>query len=161
MTKQIARRTIAKGAAWTAPLAVVAVAAPAYAASVKPPEIEGNSTGGKCPGQSTPYDFGFIVPLRVTGGGADSLTITNLTYNGVLLGPDDFCVSKANANLYVIAFASTSSANGNGSGTFDYSIVANGQTYNYTNASFSYQGTPPVANDIRQEACTAAGNCVD
>lgn len=161
MTKQISRRTVTKGAAWTAPMVTVAVAAPTFAASVPPPQIEGNSTGGKCPGQSTSYDFGFIVPLTITGSGADTLTITNVVYNGQILGPDDFCVAKVDDNHYVIAFASTSSANGVGGGTFDYTIVANGQTYNYTAATFSYDGTNPVPNDRRQTDCAAAGLCVD
>jgi hypothetical protein len=156
----LTRRTVAKGAAWTAPLVAVAVAAPAFAASVPPPTIKAGSTGGKCPGQSTDFEWGFVVPLETTGP-VDSLTVTNVVYNGQLLTPSEFCVSKASDTLFVISFDSTSSANGVGGGSFSYTLTYNGGTQTVTgDAQFSYYGTHPIRTDIRQATCTAAGNCV-
>lgn len=155
----LTRRTVAKGAAWTAPLVAVAVAAPAFAASVPPPTIKAGSTGGKCPGQSTDFEWGFIVPLETTGP-VDSLAVTNVVYNGQLLTPGEFCVSKASDTLFVISFDSTSSANGVGGGSFSYTLTYNGGTQTVSDtATFSYDGTHPIRIDIRQATCTAAGNC--
>ena len=155
----ISRRTVVQGAAWTAPMVAVAVAAPAYAASVPAPEIKSGTTGGKCPGQSTDFEWGFIVPLETTGP-VDSLTVTNVVYNGQLLAPGEFCVSKASDTLFVISFDSTSSANGVGGGSFSYTLTYNGGTQTVTgDATFAYNGTNPIRNDIRQATCTAAGNC--
>jgi hypothetical protein len=156
----LTRRSVVRGAAWTAPLVAVAVAAPAYAASVQPPEIKSGATGGKCPGQSTDFEWGFIVPLETTGP-VDTLTVSNVVYNGQQLVPGEFCVSKASDTLFVISFDSTSSANGVGGGSFNYTLTYNNGTQTVSDiATFSYDGTKPVRNDIRQATCTAAGNCV-
>lgn len=152
------RRTVVRGAAWTAPLVAVAVAAPAFAASVPPPTIKGDTTGGKCPGQSTDFQWGFVIPVETTGA-VDSLDITNLVYNGQALGPGEFCVAQASPTLFVISFDSTSSANGVGGGSFHYTLTYVGGTAE-GDATFSYNGTNPIRNDIRQATCTAAGNCV-
>jgi hypothetical protein len=138
----------------------VSVAAPAFAASAPPPTIKAGAEGGKCPGQSTDFEWGFIVPLETTGP-VDSLTVTNVVYNGQLLSPGEFCVSKASDTLFVISFDSTSSANGVGGGSFSYTLTYNGGTQTVSDtATFSYDGTHPIRNDIRQATCTAAGNCV-
>lgn len=153
----ITRRTVVRGAAWTAPLVAVGVAVPAFAASIPVPTVDGNSVGGKCPGQSTDFEWGFVVPVSTTGP-VNSLVITNLVYNGQLLGPGEFCVATAGPQLFVISFDSTSSANGVGGGTFDYTLTYVGGTATGT-ATFSYDGTNPIRQDIRDLTCTAAGNC--
>jgi hypothetical protein len=160
MTSQISRRTVARGAAWTAPIVAVAVAAPAVAASIPVPTIKPNATGGKCPGQSTDYAYGFVIPIETTGP-VTTLSVTNVLYNGTLLSPGDFCVAKVNDTLFVVSFNSTSSANGVGGGSFDYTVSygPGGTLTASDSATFSYNGTNPIRNDIRQETCTAAGNC--
>lgn len=156
----ISRRSVVRGAAWTAPLVAVAVSAPAYAASVSPPSIKPDAKGGKCPGQSTDFEWGYIVPLELTGP-VDSLVVSNISYNGVLLNETEFCVSRASDQLYVIAFDAKSSANASGVGNFGYTVTYNNGTQTFTGtASFSYNGTPPVRNDIRDAACYAASVCV-
>ena len=155
----VTRRTVVRGAAWTTPLIAVSVAAPAFAASVPPPTIKGNSVGGKCPGQSTDFEWGFVIPVETTGP-VETLNVTNLVYNGQVLSPSEFCVSKASDTLFVISFDSTSSANGVGGGTFSYSLTYNGGQVATGTRTFSYDGTNPIRNDIRQATCSAAGACV-
>ena len=65
-SRPISRRTVAKGAAWTAPVILGGVAAPAYAASGKTPIL---SIGGACkaPGNScNPFVKGYVVNLTIT-----------------------------------------------------------------------------------------------
>jgi hypothetical protein len=50
---KISRRTVARGAAWAAPIAAVATAAPAFAASCVPQVSFDPSRSCKCPGQSS------------------------------------------------------------------------------------------------------------
>ena len=78
----ISRRTVMKGAAWSAPLLVAAVAAPAYAASppLNPPKAFSSwgSTGGSvscrnCDGSSGKYTWSI-----------DNTSGSNLSYHGVL-----------------------------------------------------------------------------
>lgn len=62
----ISRRTVAKGAAWSAPVILGGVAAPAYAASGGSPML---SIGGACkaPGNScNPFRKGYVVTLTIT-----------------------------------------------------------------------------------------------
>lgn len=142
MTENTTRRTIVKGAAWAAPVVAIAVAAPAYATSIQPPQIQSGTKGGKCPGQSTDYEFGFIIPLDLTGP-VDSLVVSALTYNGEVI--TDFCTSMVSLSRFALTFDSTSSANGTGGGSFDYTVTYAGGTLTYTGtATFEYNGTHPV-----------------
>lgn len=76
--KPISRRTVAKGAAWTAPVILGGVAAPAYAASgTKPSIVPGPSC--KQPGNSCNKDFG------ISKGYVFIFTITNLSAKDVWL----------------------------------------------------------------------------
>lgn len=62
----ISRRTVAKGAAWSAPVILGGVAAPTYAASGGSPTL---SIGGACkaPGKSCkPFEKGYVVTLTIT-----------------------------------------------------------------------------------------------
>lgn len=65
-TKPVSRRTVAKGAAWAAPVILGGVAAPAYAASGPAPTL---SIGGACkaPGNScNPFVKGYVVTMTIT-----------------------------------------------------------------------------------------------
>lgn len=77
-SRPISRRTVAKGAAWTAPVILGGVAAPAYAASGGKPTIVG---GGMCklPGGSCSPDIkGYVT----------NYTVTNLSHNDLWLYTD-------------------------------------------------------------------------
>lgn len=64
-SRPISRRTVAKGAAWTAPVILGGVAAPAYASSGKKPVISGGPAcklpGGSCANWRKGYLFQFTV----------------------------------------------------------------------------------------------------
>ena len=153
-TSTLSRRNVVRGAAWTAPLVAVAVAAPAFAASVAPPTIKGTSTGGKCPGQSTDFEWGFIIPVDTTAP-VQSLVFTNVIYNGELVA--DFCQAQVSPTRFAITFDSNSSANGVGGGTFDYTLTyldGTGVAVVVSDtATFTYNGTHPVD----KPTCNAAG----
>lgn len=160
----ITRRTVVRGAAWTAPIVAVAVAAPAFAASVTipPPVIDGAVVGGKCPGQSTDFPYGFVIPVKLTSP-VQTFAVTNVIYNGDTV---DACTAPASSvptDLWAVSWNSTSSANGVGSGTFAYSgTYDNGVNPNTPFngvGTFSYDGTNPIDNQVRQAVCSAAGNC--
>lgn len=65
-TTPVSRRTVAKGAAWAAPVILGGAAAPAYASSGGPPTV---SIGGACkaPGAScAPFVKGYVVTMTIT-----------------------------------------------------------------------------------------------
>lgn len=157
------RRTVVRGAAWTAPIVAVAVAAPAFATSVviPPPVIKGSVEGGKCPGQSTDFEFGFVLPVTLTSK-AETFIVSNLTYNGDNVAACTAPAGTTPTDLFAVSFDSTSSANGSGSGSGTYS----GTYFNGTATvpfsgtfNFSYDGTHPIDIKVRDAVCTAAGNC--
>ena len=65
---QISRRTVARGVAWSAPIAVVATAAPAFATSPGcQPVLTFSNDSCKCPGQSADtQEFVYFVKFCVT-----------------------------------------------------------------------------------------------
>ena len=74
---QISRRTVARGVAWSAPIAAVGIAAPAFAASCAPQISFDNGRSCKCPGQSVgeeefAYYVGFCVNNNCNDGGQGS-----------------------------------------------------------------------------------------
>lgn len=81
--KPISRRTMAKGAAWTAPVILGGVAAPAYAASGGKPTI---TPGGHCkqPGNScNPIVKGYVFTYRITNTSSKTVYL----YTGGSYGP--------------------------------------------------------------------------
>jgi hypothetical protein len=79
------RRTLVKGAAWTAPAVVVATAAPAYAATRPPVAPPPEALGCKYPGDSTPWIKSYRVELCFTNSTSDEVdvVINSLTWRGV------------------------------------------------------------------------------
>jgi hypothetical protein len=79
------RRTLVKGAAWTAPAVVVATAAPAFAATRPPVAPPPDSFGCKYPGSSDPWNKSYRVELCFLNSTDEqvSVTITGLTWRGV------------------------------------------------------------------------------
>ena len=96
-SKTISRRTVAKGAAWTTPVILGGVAAPAYAASGQTPQL---SLGQACkaPGNScNPFRKGYVVPLTITNPSSKdiwvyvppTITTSGTTLNLQYAGYDD------------------------------------------------------------------------
>ena len=138
-SKPISRRTVAKGAAWTAPVILGGVAAPAYADSGPGPTI---TPGGNCklPGNSCdPLKFGYLFaftiqntsskPIYIYAGGTwptygprittvarDNKGALNLTYSGGYVGTtyydeDDTIMVPAGGTVNFTLYAkSTNSA---------------------------------------------------
>jgi hypothetical protein len=64
---KVSRRTVARGAAWSVPIAAVAVSAPAMAASCVPQISLDLGRSCKCPGQSSPgEEFVYYLAFCVT-----------------------------------------------------------------------------------------------
>jgi len=78
------RRTLVKGAAWTAPAIVVMSAAPAYAATRPPVAPPPDSFGCKYPGNSDPWEKSYRVELCFLNSTDEqvSVTINSLTWRG-------------------------------------------------------------------------------
>jgi hypothetical protein len=78
------RRTLVKGAAWTAPAVVVATAAPAFAATRPPVAPPPDSFGCKYPGNSTAWNKTYRVQICFLNSTSDavSVTITGVTWEG-------------------------------------------------------------------------------
>ncbi|UTT65369.1 hypothetical protein NMQ01_11685 [Janibacter sp. CX7] len=86
-SKPISRRTVAKGAAWTAPVILGGVAAPAYAASGGKPTIVPGSAckqpGNSCDSGSKPYGInkGYVMKFTITNTSAKDIWLyTGGTY---------------------------------------------------------------------------------
>jgi len=79
------RRTLVKGAAWTAPAVVIMSAAPAYAATRPPVAPPPDSFGCKYPGNSTPWTKSYRCQICFLNSTDEqvSVTITGLTWRGV------------------------------------------------------------------------------
>jgi hypothetical protein len=64
---KVSRRTVARGVAWSAPIAAVGVAAPAFAASKCTPEVTLSPLSCKCPGRSdVENEFVYYLKFCVT-----------------------------------------------------------------------------------------------
>jgi hypothetical protein len=77
---QISRRTVARGVAWSAPIAVMATAAPAFAASTPPVVASQCGTACKHPGagqNDKSYHFTFC--FKATAAGVDNNQVSILT----------------------------------------------------------------------------------
>lgn len=149
-SKPISRRTVAKGAAWTAPVILGGVAAPAYAASGSTPII---TAGPACklPGQScSPFSKGYIFLAKVENTSDKDIylyapaTVTpigdvdfTLNYNGAAVGsttygPGDTITIPAGQTV-ILTLNTTRSDSGNL--VFSFTI------------SFEWGHTPNPAND--------------
>lgn len=78
MPTSISRRTLAKGAAWTAPVVAIATAAPRVAASALVTIAQGGDAcklpGNSCAGEG--YSKGYLQPLMITNSSQETVTIT-------------------------------------------------------------------------------------
>ncbi len=139
----LSRRTLVRGAAWSVPVVSVVAAAPAFAASIQPPNF-GLLMSGKLPGKSTDVDFGYQFTVPFTG---DASMITNIV---LVLNDQQYPVSCLMTNGSVLAFQvrGTNSADGAGTGVINYEF--NGQPMT---ATFDYDGTKPFKG-YEQYMCT-------
>lgn len=83
---QISRRTVARGLAWTAPVAAVAYAAPAFAASPCTVKLTLDLTSCKCPGNSDNVNsFVYFLKFCITDanscGATGPFTVTSVVSN--------------------------------------------------------------------------------
>ncbi|MCT1556957.1 hypothetical protein M3A96_02290 [Helcobacillus massiliensis] len=127
MTNQISRRTLARGAAWSVPVATVSVAAPAYAVS-RPCSPVLTSGGGFS------YDWGVANTERTnqTLKAAGSLTVRNL--------PADAVITTVDYRLIVMNRVDGSGTNWQDYGAYDpgNSKVNKPTYYPRTQCSVSY-----------------------
>ena len=135
---QISRRTVTRGVAWSAPIAAVAYAAPAFAAS-QPIHVQLCGTVCKHPGNSGPGDifkiyhftFCFTASQAVVG---NTVTIESMTINGVTKTAASGAVSPTSVQVttgqtvcyYIDALEYPDSANGTVTLTFSYTPVNTG-----------------------------------
>ena len=128
---QISRRTVTRGVAWSAPIAAIGVAAPAFAAS-QPVIVRNCGTTCKHPGNSGPdsvfkiyhFTFCFFASQAINNG---TVTIVSMTINGVTkpVTPDSVAVVTGQTKCYYIdALEFADSANGTASLNFSYSTAA-------------------------------------
>ena len=92
MSSYVSRRTVARGAAWSVPIAAVSVAAPAFAASYRAPGSSAN-VACKCPGGGSPYTYNLQVTFTTPGTDSYSFHIDSFLVDGAapasFLGPTD------------------------------------------------------------------------
>jgi hypothetical protein len=135
---QISRRTVTRGVAWSAPIAAIGVAAPAFAAS-QPIVVRLCGTTCKHPGNSGPDDtfkiyhftFCFTANQAVKN---NTVTITSMTINGVTktaasgaVTPTSVTVTTGQTTCYYIdALEFADSANGTARLDFSYTVTVNG-----------------------------------
>ena len=130
---QISRRTVTRGVAWSAPIAAIGVAAPAFAAS-QPIVVRLCGTTCKHPGNSSgPLDikayhftFCFTANQAVVG---NKVTLGDMFINGTSRPskPDSVTVTTGQTTCYYIDAADFSnSANGTGYLPFCYTPVSTG-----------------------------------
>jgi hypothetical protein len=166
---QISRRTVARGVAWSAPIAVVGVAAPAFAASCAPQISFDNGRSCKCPGQSDPgeefaYYVGFCVTNTCNDGGqgaGGTFTVISVAKSngGLFVNTPNNCFpavlgtgSTASGSCTTDVYRMISDNSGNFvKVTFDFTI--NGITTRYTQ---QLPSPPKCTNDN-----LADGRCVN
>jgi len=135
---QISRRTVTRGVAWSAPIAAIGVAAPAFAAS-QPIVVTLCGTTCKHPGSSGPdstfkiyhFTFCFTANQAVVG---STVNIVSMTINGVTktvasgdIVPTSVGVTTGQTTCYYIdAKDYPDSANGTGNLVFSYTPVNTG-----------------------------------
>ncbi len=73
---QISRRTVARGVAWSAPIAVMATAAPAFASSTPPVVASQCGTACKHPGAAQSKTYHFTFCFKATAAGVDNNQVT-------------------------------------------------------------------------------------
>ena len=108
------RRTVVRGAAWTIPVVAIAANAPAYAASTDPPS-PGAISACKDPGTGNCSGYRFVVPLNIQPGYTWTITLTEVTIEGVdltsatsqLLFPN---IDSTNSTLAFLTCTATDSA---------------------------------------------------
>ncbi len=141
---QISRRTVTRGVAWSAPIAAIGVAAPAFAAS-QPIVVRLCGTTCKHPGDSGPDDtkkiyhftFCFTANQAVVG---NTVTITGMTINSVPKTTASGDVLPASVGVttgqttcyYIDGKEFPDSANGTGQLRFTYTPVNTGVAVNGT-----------------------------
>ena len=87
---KVSRRTIARGAAWSVPIAAVATSAPAFAASCVPQVSFDLDRSCKCPGQSSEgEEFVYYVAFCVDNACVDGGTGSGGTFTIIELAKDN------------------------------------------------------------------------
>jgi hypothetical protein len=161
---QISRRTVARGAAWAAPIAAVGVAAPAFAASCEP-TITFGSDSCKCPGQSS-EPWTYYLQFCITGSNrcgfpvGTPFTVTKVVTNKELADGHNQCFpiqlgqtagTIGGACTQTIRLTSTNSAN-----LLDVTFIVNpGQPNAQTFTTFKIPAPPDCAtiSEIAAKRC--------
>jgi hypothetical protein len=131
MSSYVSRRTVARGAAWSVPIAAVSVAAPAFAASFTAPGKSAN-VACKCPGGGSPFTYNVQVTFTTPGTDSYSFHIDSFLVDGVApatyLGPTDV-VLPAGEGSPTFRFRLT---NSNGTHTVQIKYTPTNTTTNVT-----------------------------
>ena len=157
----INRRTVAKGIAWSVPAVAVAGAAPAFAASKPPIEIDfGKSTACKIPGSSFSaqcYDKGYVLWGVFTNNTtlAATVTITGITVGGItrcIVGLVDYTDCKPVGSLtftipamstrYIAVYTNSSTDSSSTTVTVSFDYTLTGQPKASSTQSGSLNGQP-------------------
>ena len=137
--KNTSRRTVVKGAAWTAPIVAVGVAAPAFAASPGDPEITGTVGACKCPGRSTDFEFGYLFTFKFDGP-AVNFTVGFITLNRNTYTPT--LIEQVDSTTWRVLVSSNNSADGEGVASILYT------TQTQHSLTFNYDGTHPCQHGV-------------
>ena len=125
----VSRRAVTRGAAWTVPLVVIGVAAPAFAASQAPATVD-PETSCKCPGAGSPYTYHLDVNFTTPTTDTWTITLTSLLLDGTI---------SPTPVLYSGNFI-----NGAGTITFKFATTNSKSGYDVT---ISYTATDTTTNE--------------
>jgi hypothetical protein len=148
--QQVSRRSVARGAAWSVPLVVVGVAAPAFAASAATPTaVPGASC--KCPG-SGGNNFNFKAVLAFTTPGNDSWMIHVLSWTfdnaTVPTNPADTTLTGGEGNVVLMFNVTNSAAKHFVSVQYQATNLTTNQTYTLTFPNTELTFAPSCASPI-------------
>ncbi len=150
MSSYVSRRTVARGAAWSVPIAAVSVAAPAFAASYRTPTNSGTAAC-KCPGGGSPYTYNLRINFTTPGTDSYSFHVDEFLVDGVaptvFLGPTDV-VLPAGEGSPTFRFRLT---NSNGMHTISIKYTPKNTTTNVTGPQ-----VPLDLGTVKFDPCKAA-----
>jgi hypothetical protein len=135
-------------------MAAIAVAAPAYAASLQNPVVLDPGKSCKCPGGGSPWTYNLNVAISTPGTDSYSIAITDFRVDGApptaFLGPNTVVLPGGEANPVLLRFRST-----NSDSTHTVSF-----TYTPTNTVTGVTGNPVnvTLTDVKFDPCKAGDN---
>lgn len=152
--QHVSRRSVARGAAWSVPIAALAVAAPAYAASPVNPVISDPGKSCKCPGGGSPWAFNLNMAITMPGADSYSIAITSFQVDGAapaaFLGPSTFVLPGGEGDPALLRFRLT---NSDSTHTITF-------TYTATNTTTGVTGAPVnvTLTDVLFHPCKSGDN---